>query len=328
MGRTPRFNAAGGRDHWGNVFSCVLAGAGIRTAQVVGASDRNGTYPIEGRVTPSDLTATIFHLLGIESSAMFPDKFNRPHKVTEGQVIRAVLGSGPATTERAEPGGIIPTRTTSSDLLVDRDFCPPAVLHAPGSRERGWQAYPTATPTDQFQVLLAHVPGKRSRSGDHHLAIGYGLQTGNGNGLIAQGTRALLAQEIHNPRPGKYTVTIHASGGAYDRPDYYRDVWQKHFTCRLVLFAFANDRKDPREMTVLASQTFSPPFAGPYDADYQPFQVSAVLRDQDGGGQIRNGIGVAVLVEKTSPGTLDVAAGGPRSQGLIRIDDVAIDFVA
>lgn len=92
MGRTPTFNGSGGRDHWGNVFSFAIAGAGVRTGQVIGASDKKGAYPIDGRVTPSDLTATMAHLLGIGDEAMFPDKFNRPHKVTEGQPIRRVLG--------------------------------------------------------------------------------------------------------------------------------------------------------------------------------------------------------------------------------------------
>jgi arylsulfatase A-like enzyme len=40
MGRTARFNAAAGRDHWGNVFSFVMAGAGLRGRQVYGESDR------------------------------------------------------------------------------------------------------------------------------------------------------------------------------------------------------------------------------------------------------------------------------------------------
>ena len=92
MGRTPTFNSSGGRDHWGNVWPFVLAGAGIRTGQVVGASDKRGAEVADGRVTPSDLTATMAHLLGIGHHAMFPDKFDRPHKVTEGEPIRAALG--------------------------------------------------------------------------------------------------------------------------------------------------------------------------------------------------------------------------------------------
>jgi Protein of unknown function (DUF1501) len=95
MGRTPTFNAAGGRDHWGNVWSFVLAGAGIRPGQIVGASDRRGAEVHDGRVTPADLTATMAHLLGIGHHAMFLDRLNRPHKVTEGEPIRGALSRAP-----------------------------------------------------------------------------------------------------------------------------------------------------------------------------------------------------------------------------------------
>lgn len=92
MGRTPRFNGSGGRDHWGNVFSFVMAGAGIRPGQVLGASDRQGAYPASDRVTPPELTATILHLLGIGHEATFPDPSGRPLRATEGEPIWSLLG--------------------------------------------------------------------------------------------------------------------------------------------------------------------------------------------------------------------------------------------
>ncbi|HMF14953.1 MAG TPA: DUF1501 domain-containing protein, partial [Gemmataceae bacterium] len=58
FGRTPRINKQGGRDHWGHVFSMALAGAGIRGGQVIGASDKNGAYPITEPIRGGDLTAT------------------------------------------------------------------------------------------------------------------------------------------------------------------------------------------------------------------------------------------------------------------------------
>ncbi len=91
MGRTPRFNGSGGRDHWGNVFSFVLAGAGIKAGQVYGASDKTGSYPFSDRVQPPDLTATILHLLGIGHEATFPDRTGRPFRVTEGEPIAGVM---------------------------------------------------------------------------------------------------------------------------------------------------------------------------------------------------------------------------------------------
>ena len=91
MGRTPKFNASGGRDHWGNVFSFALAGAGIRAGQVYGASDRNGAYPARDRVTPPQLTATILHLLGVNHEATFPDRTGRPLRVVEGEPIAGLI---------------------------------------------------------------------------------------------------------------------------------------------------------------------------------------------------------------------------------------------
>jgi hypothetical protein len=91
MGRTPRYNSSGGRDHWGNVFSFVMAGAGIKAGQVYGRSDANGAEPAAGRVQPPDLSATIFHLLGIGHDAQFRDRLDRPYHVTQGQPIEAVL---------------------------------------------------------------------------------------------------------------------------------------------------------------------------------------------------------------------------------------------
>ena len=93
MGRTPKFNASGGRDHWGQVFSFAMAGAGIRTAQAYGAGDSLGAYPASGRVQPDDLAATMLHLLGISHESFFPDRFGRPHRVTEGEPIHAILGT-------------------------------------------------------------------------------------------------------------------------------------------------------------------------------------------------------------------------------------------
>src|SRR6185369_7577103 len=63
FGRSPRVNADGGRDHYGNVFSALLAGGGIRGGQVYGASDATGAFPAENPVTPGDFAATLYHCL-------------------------------------------------------------------------------------------------------------------------------------------------------------------------------------------------------------------------------------------------------------------------
>ncbi|MDB5391841.1 MAG: hypothetical protein JWM11_7487, partial [Planctomycetaceae bacterium] len=79
------------RDHWGSVFSIALAGGGIRGGVVHGASDPIGAYPQEGKVQPEDLTATIFHCLGIDPTTEMHDPFNRPLPISRGEVIRQIL---------------------------------------------------------------------------------------------------------------------------------------------------------------------------------------------------------------------------------------------
>ncbi len=94
FGRSPKINGAGGRDHWGSVFSVVLAGAGIGGGQIIGASDRIGAFPQSRPVRPPDLAATIFHLLGIAPSAEFTDPIGRPRSVTNsGQPLREIVGA-------------------------------------------------------------------------------------------------------------------------------------------------------------------------------------------------------------------------------------------
>ena len=91
FGRSPKINGAGGRDHWGHVFSVALAGGGVRGGQVYGASDAVGGHPREGRVTPQDLTATIFHCLGFSPHAEIQDGLGRPLPLSRGEVIRPAV---------------------------------------------------------------------------------------------------------------------------------------------------------------------------------------------------------------------------------------------
>src|SRR5207253_106770 len=144
FGRTPRINALGGRDHWGHVFSCALAGAGIAGGQVLGASDRNGAYPALDPLRPHDLTATIFHLLGIDPQGVFYDRTNRPHLLTRGEPLGRLLGTECATHERCPAGGdpaFVPPY--DSRLLLDTDFqSGRPLLPTVPTRARGWRAAP------------------------------------------------------------------------------------------------------------------------------------------------------------------------------------------
>jgi uncharacterized protein (DUF1501 family) len=91
FGRTPRINGNGGRDHWGGCASVVFAGAGVRTGQVYGSSDRIAAYPRDNPVSPGDVVATIYHLLGVDPHSELPDQLGRRRRVCNGEPIRRLL---------------------------------------------------------------------------------------------------------------------------------------------------------------------------------------------------------------------------------------------
>jgi arylsulfatase A-like enzyme len=94
FGRSPKINGAGGRDHWGQVFSVALAGAGIAGGQIIGSSDRIGGTPQLRPVRPPDLAATIFHLLGVNPGGEFVDPMGRPRMITDaGNALREIIGA-------------------------------------------------------------------------------------------------------------------------------------------------------------------------------------------------------------------------------------------
>ncbi|MFL2870826.1 MAG: DUF1501 domain-containing protein [Pirellulaceae bacterium] len=81
FGRTPKINVNGGRDHWPNVFSVALAGGGIKRGYVHGSSDTLAEYPADNAVTPADLAATIYSLLGINPAHELHTNDGRPVRV-------------------------------------------------------------------------------------------------------------------------------------------------------------------------------------------------------------------------------------------------------
>jgi hypothetical protein len=91
MGRSPKINKNGGRDHWGSVFSAALAGGGVRGGHVHGASDRIAAQVKETPVEPQDLLATIFHCLGINPGAEIRDSLGRPRFISNGKILQPIL---------------------------------------------------------------------------------------------------------------------------------------------------------------------------------------------------------------------------------------------
>lgn len=92
MGRTPRINAQAGRDHWSQAQSVLLAGGGIRPGQVVGATDRTGSFPTTEPVGVEDLLRTLYHLLGVDASKVVYTPLGRPVPIVNGgRVVKELL---------------------------------------------------------------------------------------------------------------------------------------------------------------------------------------------------------------------------------------------
>lgn len=97
--RTPRLNnglpgqsTVPGRDHWGNAISVMLAGGGLKTGQVVGATNSKGEHPVDRPLKPYDILATIYHVLGIDHTQTFLDHTGRPVPMLgDGAPIREII---------------------------------------------------------------------------------------------------------------------------------------------------------------------------------------------------------------------------------------------
>ncbi|WP_169973377.1 DUF1501 domain-containing protein [Tautonia rosea] len=317
FGRTPRINAQGGRDHWGNVFSFVMAGAGISGGQVFGSSDRDGALPASEPIRPHDLTATIFHLLGIDHHGTFPDKLGRPQPITRGEPLYSLLGNAPATLDRCEPGGdpaFVPPYDASK--LLDTDFSSgrPLIAVTPSSRDKGWRAWPIGSETEPNGLIVRPI-----ETPDRQIALGVAP-----NATVASGASAILAQEIRSARGGEYTFTVTASGSG-DSPEQFDEEFLGRFSCRLVLFRFANSSKNPREVQELASIDFRPTFGEP-----RSFTLERYLGSTSGNVNfaIGQGLGVAVVVQNTTGQAIEGSNTQESPSAALRIHHVSLRFSA
>lgn len=104
FGRTPKISTAvgtqtgvtqPGRDHWPGAMSMLVSGGGMRTGQIIGATNARGEYPVERQLTPNDLWATVYRHLGIDFNESFPDLQGRPMPILPfGKPIEELLPAG------------------------------------------------------------------------------------------------------------------------------------------------------------------------------------------------------------------------------------------
>ena len=93
-GRTPKISKGkgGGRDHWSQAYTALFAGGGIARGKVVGKTDSIGGTVADRPISPKDVLATIYHLLGYDLETTLADRANRPVPlVPGGQVVRDLL---------------------------------------------------------------------------------------------------------------------------------------------------------------------------------------------------------------------------------------------
>jgi arylsulfatase A-like enzyme len=93
-GRTPKLHnvSGGGRDHWSQVYSALFAGGGMAHGKVVGKSDKHAGTVVERPVSPKDILATLYHMMGIDPHIMLTDRSGRPLPlVPDGSVVTEML---------------------------------------------------------------------------------------------------------------------------------------------------------------------------------------------------------------------------------------------
>jgi hypothetical protein len=95
-GRTPKINnqQGGGRDHWSQAYSALFAGGGMARGRVVGATDSHAGEVTLNPISPKDILATMYHLLGLDPHATLPDRTGRaiPLLPDGSRVVTEMLG--------------------------------------------------------------------------------------------------------------------------------------------------------------------------------------------------------------------------------------------
>ena len=85
FGRTPKINDKGGRDHWPKVSCALLAGGGMKSGQVIGATDGTAAEATERPVHMGEIMATLYYNMGINpNTTTLPDLTGRPHYLVDG----------------------------------------------------------------------------------------------------------------------------------------------------------------------------------------------------------------------------------------------------
>lgn len=92
FGRTPKINGGAGRDHWAPLSTLALAGGGLKMGQVIGESSEKADVPKTTPITPQDLLATVFDVLGLDRRVQFTNQAGRPtYMIETGKPIEELV---------------------------------------------------------------------------------------------------------------------------------------------------------------------------------------------------------------------------------------------
>jgi hypothetical protein len=199
-----------------------------------------------------------------------------------------------------------------------------------GQRLKGWQGLPlvdinaAARSAVDFGVAIVHADAGtgRAHSGTSHAVLGIGVGGPSPAGVIAPAAKAILTQEVRNPRAGKYAISLCACvGGTPDGIELLR----KNFRCRIALFGYRDLAKNLLKGTRDYAETaIELSFEQGQPNDYREFTLIRTLRSQDGGAsEIEMGVGLAIVLERTTAGELAIPAG---ARAFVQIDDVEVVF--
>ena len=160
-----------------------------------------------------------------------------------------------------------------------------------------------------------------------HIALGFDVSKADAPVEIANGTHCLLAQEVRSPFAGTFSMTVQACGGG-SSPELYEQMFLKHFTCRLVFFQYTDKAKRPTERSELATMTFTPKFCEGNTVAFESFNLTRQFLNATPGANFSFGLGlgVAVIVAKTSPDTLQLRAETADVSAFIRVGEVSLQF--
>lgn len=337
FGRTPKINPKSGRDHWGSVFSFALAGAGISGGQVYGSSDKHGAFPKTDRVQPGDLTATMFHLVGLDYQGTFSDHLGRELALTKGEPIWQLLGERPATDQRVEPGGDV-ARVPPFDpdaMLANTDFTGGAntadVLKPADtpSRPKGWRVETTGAELfaggGRFGAWLASEGRQIARP---HAAVGINVAADAAPVVSDAPLSVFLGQEVRSPFAGTFRFMVRACGDASSR-EFFEQIFGNQFTCRLLFFEFAETAKKITDRKELVSMTFTPGLSDPAAPVLEEFTLSRRFANDTPGGNFSFGLGlgVGISIERTADAPLELTASHAPQHATLRIESVRLEHL-